>query len=73
MFEQELAFFIANQADFVRDHDGKVLVIRGSELVGVYDTALEAYLKAQERFEPGTFMVQPCSPGPEAYTVTIHA
>jgi hypothetical protein len=73
MFEQELAFFIAHQAELVREHDGKVLVLRGNEVVGVYESALEAYTRSLERFEPGTFMIQPCAPGPEAYTVTIHA
>ena len=72
MFETELAFFIANQDDLVRKHNGKVLVIRGSELAGVYGSPLEAYLQAQKIFEPGTYMIQPCTPGPEAYTVTIH-
>ncbi len=73
LFERELAYFIAHQRDLVRDYNGKVLVIRGDELVGVYDSALEAYSKAQERFQAGTFMIQPCAPGPEVYTVTIHA
>lgn len=73
MFDQELAYFIANQKELVSRHDGKVLVIRGREVVGVYETALEAFTKAQERFALGSFMIQPCAPGPEAYTVTIHA
>ena len=73
MFEKELAFFQANQEDLVREHNGRALVIRGDELVGVYDSALEAYLSAQEQFEPGTFMIQECVPGPAAYTVTINS
>ena len=73
MFESELKYFITNQADLVSKYDGKALVLRGEALVGVYDTPLDAYLAAQRQFEPGTFMIQPCSPGPEAYTVTIHS
>ena len=38
---------------------------------GAYATVLEAYLEAMRRFTPGTFMLQRCEPGPEAYTVTI--
>jgi hypothetical protein len=72
VFEAELRFFITNQNDLVEKHNGKVLVIRGDELVGVYDSTLEAYLEAQKQYEPGTFMIQPCAPGPEAYTVTIN-
>lgn len=73
MFESELKYFITHQSELVAKYDGKALVLRGDELVGVYDTPLQAYLEAQKQFAPGTFMIQPCAPGPEAYTVTIHA
>ena len=71
MFDTELAFFIAHQDELVKEHKGKALVIRGEHLVGAYATALEAYLTAKEQFPLGTFMIQPCEPGPDAYTVTI--
>lgn len=71
MFERELEFFIANQDRLVKEHGGKTLVLKGQEVVGVYDTALDAYLDASENHEPGTFMIQPCVEGSDAYTVTI--
>ena len=71
MFERELAFFIAHQDELVDKHRGRTLVIRDQAVVGVYDSALEAYLKAQAQHPLGTFMIQPCTPGPEAYTVRI--
>ncbi len=73
MFDTELKYFIAHQDELVARYRAKVLVIRGEEVAGVYGSALEAYLEAQKQFAPGTFMIQPCEPGPEAYTVTIHA
>jgi len=73
VFESELAFFITHQKDLVSKYEGKTLVLRGNELVGVYASPLEAYLEAQKQFPPGTFMIQPCAPGPDAYTVTINA
>lgn len=72
MFEAELRFFITHQKEFVEKYNGKVLVLRGDELVGVYGSPLEAYTEAQKQFPLGTFMIQPCAPGPEAYTVTLH-
>lgn len=71
MFEKELEYFIANQEQLVNAHRGKVLVIKDQEILGVYDTDLEAYLKTQQEHPLGTFMIQPCTPGPDAYTVTI--
>ena len=71
MLQDELDFFIGNQDELVRKHRGKVLVLRNREVVGVFDTPLEAYLDAESRYEPGTYAIQRCTPGPEAYTVTI--
>lgn len=70
-FKDELEFFITNQADLVNKYRGKVLVLKGHTVIGVYATVLEAYLQAQKEHKLGTFMIQPCEPGPEAYTVTI--
>ena len=72
MFDKELAFFIANQPELVKKHRGKVLVLRGESVVGVYESPIEAYLQAQKEFPVGSFMIQPCAPGPEAYTVTLN-
>lgn len=71
MLEKELDYFIANQDELVAKYADKILVIRNREVVEVCDTPLAAYIKASERFEPGTFMIQPCSAGPAAYTVSI--
>ena len=72
MFDKELTFFIAHQDELVAKHRGKVLVIRGEQIEGAYESPLAAYQSALERFQPGTFMLQPCQPGPGAYTVTIN-
>jgi hypothetical protein len=71
MFEKELKFFVANQDRLVAEYPGQTIVIRGSKVTGAYPSALEAYLEASARFEPGTFMIQPCEPGPGAYTATL--
>ncbi len=71
MFERELKYFIAHQQELVAQHAGKTLVIRGDGVDGVYGSPLEAYLDAQKKYAPGTFMIQPCEPGPSAYTVTL--
>lgn len=71
MFNDELEFFVANQTELVEKYQGKVLVIKGHELLGVYNDALQAYTETQKQHIPGTFMIQPCQPGPQAYTVTI--
>lgn len=71
MFETELNFFINNQNKLIRKYLNKILVIKDDEVIGVYDTPLEAYTETQKEHELGTFFIQPCEKGPEAYTVTL--
>jgi hypothetical protein len=71
MFKDELEFFVAHQDELVEKYEGKILVIKGGELLGVYNDPLQAYIETQKQYELGTFMIQPCQSGPEAYTVTI--
>ncbi len=73
MFEQELAFFIANQEELVAKFHGQALVLRGEKIEGVYPSALDAYLSARKQFQPGTFMIQQCEAGVGAYTVMINS
>ena len=71
MFTEELNYFISNQDDLVKKHRGKFLVIKGNEVIGVYSSPLDAYIDASKSHKSGTFMIQPCEQGPDAYTVTI--
>lgn len=71
MFETELQFFIENQEDLLKHYRGSVLVIREREVFGAFPSAIEAYLAAREQLPAGTYMIQPCQPGPAAYTVSI--
>ena len=71
MFAEELKYFISHQDELVKKHRGKFLVIKGKKVIGVYASAMDAYFSAQESHELGSFMIQPCEPGTDAYTVTI--
>lgn len=71
MFKEELDFFKSNQEKLVEEFGGKILVIKGSEVVGAYLSPLEAFIEASKKYEIGSFMIQPCIAGSDAYTVTI--
>jgi hypothetical protein len=71
MFQQEFNYFKDNQKRLVEKYRGKILVLIGAEIVGVYNSNIEALNEATKRYKLGTFMIQPCEPGPEAYTITI--
>lgn len=71
MFLEELDFFKMHQEELVQKYKGKILVIKGQAVVGAYADIWSAYEEAQKEHPLGTFMLQPCEPGPQAYTVTI--
>ncbi len=73
MFEQEFNYFVKNQEELVKRHEGKVLTIAGDQVVGVFDSPLDAYLAAQRENQLGKVMIQPCEQGPGAYTVAVAA
>lgn len=73
MLEQEFEYYRANQADLVSKYRGKVVVIRGHEVVGVYDSELAALNEAGKAYEVGTFLVQRVEPGTEGFTQVFHS
>jgi hypothetical protein len=71
VFNQEFTFFVKNQERLVKQFRGKAVVIKGDEIIGDYDSPLEAYLVVQRNNQLGDVMIQMCISGPEAYTATI--
>ena len=70
---KEFEFFKANQDSLVAEHDGKYIVIKDQKVVGAFNTELEAYNDAKQKFALGTFLIQHCIPGSESYTQTFHS
>ena len=73
MLAEEFEFFLANQGAMVEQYDGRVIVIKGCEVIGEYDSELEAFTKTVEHHDRGTFMIQRVSAGSEHYTATFHS
>ena len=71
--KKEFEYFLNHQSELVKKYKGKVLVIVGENVVGAYDTTFEALSAAQKSYEPGTFLLQECIEGKEAYTQTFHS
>ncbi|MBU1092440.1 hypothetical protein KJ836_02100 [Patescibacteria group bacterium] len=71
--EKELDYYIKNQPEFLKEHEGKFLVIKNQNVIGIYDTEMDAYTKAQEENELGTFLIQKVEAGSEGYTQTYHS
>jgi hypothetical protein len=57
-FQAELAYFDAHMAELLRDAQGKYALIRGSELVGIFDTDNAAVRAGFQRFGNEAFLVK---------------
>ncbi|HEY3307228.1 MAG TPA: hypothetical protein VGJ93_02120 [Desulfuromonadaceae bacterium] len=70
---KEFNYFIEHQEELVKEHSGKVVVIRDCKVIGVYDSEIEAVNETKKVYAVGTFLVQTCKSGKESYTQTFHS
>lgn len=73
ILRREFEFYLQHQAEIVAQYDGKVIVLKQGEVIGVYDTDGEAVTATAKEHELGTFLVQRVSEGKEAYTQVFHS
>ena len=72
--EAEFDYYLAHQEDFVAKYDGRVIVIKNHDILGVYDNELAAVTATQEHHTLGTFRNSvESSAGDEAYSATFHS
>ena len=71
--QKQLEYFKFHQNELVEKYRGKFLVIKDQGVQGVYDTEIEAYTDAKNKFGLGNFLIQQCLPGQESYTQTFHS
>ena len=69
---QEFQYYLDHQEDLLPKYNGKYVVIVGNQVVGAYDDRTDAYYSSLQQYTPGTFMIQLCTPGEEAYTVRYY-
>ena len=71
--EKEFNYYLEHQEELVKKYNGKFLVIKDANVIGAYDSELEAVEGTAKDHELGTFLVQKCEPGSESYTQTYHS
>ena len=71
--ETEFNFYLDNQSDLLKKYKGKFLVIKGTEVIGTYDSELKALEETVKEHAMGTFLIQHCTPGEDNFTQTYHS
>ena len=68
ILKKEFNYYLKHQDELVKKYNGKYIVIKGTNVLGFYDTELEAVQEMSKTEELGTFLVQKCEFGSESYT-----
>jgi hypothetical protein len=71
--EKEFEYYIKNQAKLAEKYKGKYIVIKNQEVIGVFESEIEAIEKTSAEHKLGTFLVQKCETGKDSYTQTYHS
>lgn len=71
--ENEFNYYLGHQDEFVKQYNGKFIVIKGNKILGAYDTELEAIRQTSKTEKLGTFLIQKCEPGEASYTQNYHS
>jgi hypothetical protein len=69
MLKELFTWYLSNQDRLVKKYNGKYLAISGNKVVGSYDSDWQAVSETEKKHPLGTFIVQKCTPGTEAYTI----
>jgi hypothetical protein len=71
--QEAFEYYLAHQAKLVEKYEGKVIVIKNGQVLGVFDDDATAVTETQKQHELGTFLVQRVSGGNSAYMQTFHS
>lgn len=71
--ESEFDYYLNNQEDFARQYEGKVFVIKGQKIIGIYESKTEALTETIKKHKLGTFLIQLCSTDPKSTACTVHS
>ena len=63
--DHEFQYYLAHQAEFVRQYNGKYIVLHHETVIGVFNSEVEAVNETIKTQPLGTFLVQKCEPGVE--------
>ena len=68
MLRDFFVWYLEHQNELVKKYNGKYIVIKDNAVVGAYNSDREAVIESEKKYPLGTFIIQKCSPGGEAYT-----
>ena len=71
--DKEFQWYLKNQDALVKKYNGKHIVIKEEQVLGAYDSDIEAVVETKKHHKLGTFLIQKCELGDASYTMTFHS
>ena len=71
MADENLQYYIDNQAEIVEKYSGRYIVISSKKIQASFSNLVEAVKYAREKFNSGDFQVQLVEPGRDSYEKII--
>lgn len=69
MLEQERAYFDNHLEEWLGQYHGKTVLVKGEELIGVFDSNTEALSEGARRYGLDSFLVRPVQQSPGAVVI----
>ena len=73
LLRKEFEFYLKNQEEFVEKYEGRFIVLKTKQVIGVYDSKIEAYEETKKDNELGTFLIQFVGKDKESYSQTFYS
>ncbi len=71
--KREFEYYLAHQAEIVKNHQGKYVVIKDQQVLGAYEDSTTAIAETIKQHDLGTFLVQKVEPGEQGHTQVFHS
>lgn len=71
--EREFNYYRAHQEELVRLYKGKFVVIFDNQVLGAFDTEMDAIREISPKYPLGTFLVQKCEQDNDSLTQMFHS
>jgi hypothetical protein len=69
MLEEEIAYFRKNLADWMTKYPGRFALVKGSELIGTFETMQAALDEASQRFGLESYLIRQIAERPDDISI----
>ena len=71
--QKEFDYYLQHQGELVSQYNGKFIVIKDCQVIGSYNSEIEAITETTKQHELGTFLVQKCDTGTDSCSYMYHS